>query len=148
LTRRFEGHRDGVWHVTADAARNICASASADQTARIWSLNSGACLYTYVGHTGSVNCVAFAPQSESPSGEMTVATASGDESAHIWKVAIGSQAVLSSDDDDDDKGAAESGAGESDAAPPPSTAEGVRVKNTLMRLTGHTGVVIGCEWLA
>ncbi|RCN51548.1 WD domain, G-beta repeat protein [Ancylostoma caninum] len=148
LTRRFEGHRDGVWHVTADATRNICASASADQTARIWSLNSGACLYTYVGHTGSVNCVAFAPQSESPTGEMTVATASGDESAHIWKVAIGSQAVLSSDDDDDDKGAAESGAGESDAAPPPSTAEGVRVKNTLMRLTGHTGVVIGCEWLA
>ncbi|EYC25759.1 hypothetical protein Y032_0011g1370 [Ancylostoma ceylanicum] len=148
LTRRLEGHRDGVWHVTADATRNICASASADQTARIWSLNSGACLYTYVGHTGSVNCVAFAPQSDSPSGEMTVATASGDESAHIWKVAIGSQAVLSSDDDDDDKGAPESGAGESDAAPPPSTAEGVRVKNTLMRLTGHTGVVIGCEWLA
>ncbi|KAK6739746.1 hypothetical protein RB195_008315 [Necator americanus] len=148
LTRRFDGHRDGVWHVTADATRSICASASADQTARIWSLNTGACLYTYIGHTGSVNCVAFAPQPESSSGELTVATASGDESAHIWKVSIGSQMVLSSDDDEDDKAGPDSGAGESDAAPPQSTTEGARVKTALMRLTGHTGVVIGCDWLA
>ncbi|VDM71298.1 unnamed protein product [Strongylus vulgaris] len=29
LTRRFDGHRDGVWHVTADTMRSICGSASA-----------------------------------------------------------------------------------------------------------------------
>ncbi|KAK5964851.1 WD repeat-containing protein 37 [Trichostrongylus colubriformis] len=148
LTRRFEGHRDGVWHVTADATRSICASASADQTARIWSLNSGACLYTYTGHSGSVNCVAFAPLPESQSGgELTVATSSGDESAHIWKVTLGQHAVLSSDDDEDEKAPVDSGGGEGDTAPP-SSSEGHRVKNALMRLTGHTGVVIGCDWLA
>uniref|UniRef100_A0A158QL70 WD repeat-containing protein 37 n=1 Tax=Haemonchus placei TaxID=6290 RepID=A0A158QL70_HAEPC len=148
LTRRFEGHRDGVWHVTADAARSICASASADQTARIWSLNSGACLYTYTGHSGSVNCVAFAPSPESQSGgELTVATASGDESAHIWRVTIGQHAVLSSDDEEDEKAPVDSGGGDGDTAQS-SNVEGARVKNTLMRLTGHTGVVIGCDWLA
>ncbi|VDM72912.1 unnamed protein product [Strongylus vulgaris] len=120
----------------------------ADQTAKIWSLNSGACLYTYTGHSGSVNCVAFAPQSENLTADVTVATASGDESAHIWKVTIGSQLVLSSDDDDEDKAAAESGPGESEAALHQSSTDGIRVKNTLMRLTGHTGVVIGCDWLA
>ncbi|KAK6051464.1 WD domain, G-beta repeat protein [Cooperia oncophora] len=154
LTRRFEGHRDGVWHVTADATRSICASASAGKvlyevrsTARIWSLNSGACLYAYTGHSGSVNCVAFAPLPESQSGgELTIATASGDESAHIWKVTIGQHAVLSSDDDEDEKAPVDSAGGEGDTAPPSST-EGARVKNALMRLTGHTGVVIGCDWL-
>ncbi|PIO65179.1 WD domain, G-beta repeat protein [Teladorsagia circumcincta] len=118
-----------------------------DQTARIWSLNSGACLYTYTGHSGSVNCVAFAPMPESQSGgELTVATASGDESAHIWKVTIGQHAVMSSDDDEDEKAPVDSAGGEGDTAPP-SSVEGARVKNALMRLTGHTGVVIGCDWL-
>ncbi|VDK45418.1 unnamed protein product, partial [Cylicostephanus goldi] len=78
--------------------------------------------------------------------DVTVATASGDESAHIWKVTIGSQTVLSSDDDDEDK-AADSGPCESETTQQQSS-EGIRIKSPLMRLTGHTGVVIGCDWLA
>ncbi|VDM52047.1 unnamed protein product [Angiostrongylus costaricensis] len=145
-TRRFDGHRDGVWHVTADSLRNICASASADQTARVWSMNSGACLYTYVGHSGSVNCITFAPQSDTQCGEHMLATASGDESAHIWKVAICSQTLLSSDDDEEEKAIVDGGGLDSETMQP--NVEGTRIKNAMMRLTGHTGVVIGCDWLA
>lgn len=93
--------------------------------------------------------MAFAPLPDSQTGgELTVATASGDESAHIWKVAIGPQAVLSSDDDDDDKAPVESTGTECESSAPTSNVEGARVKSALMRLTGHTGVVIGCDWLA
>ena len=35
----------------------VLATASADQTARVWGLHSGACLLQYHGHQGSVNSV-------------------------------------------------------------------------------------------
>ncbi|KJH48673.1 WD domain, G-beta repeat protein [Dictyocaulus viviparus] len=164
LVRRFDGHRDGVWHVTTDSARNICASASAvndrlylfmlferrdlhlpDQTARVWWINSGACLYTYTGHTGSVNCVSFAPQAEAQS-DLTIATASGDQSAHIWKVPACMQVLLTSDDDEEDRALVDSGGPDCDVMQ--SNVEGIKIKNALVRLTGHTSVVIGCDWLA
>ncbi|KAE9420221.1 hypothetical protein Angca_009492, partial [Angiostrongylus cantonensis] len=118
----------------------------ADQTARVWSMNSGACLYTYVGHSGSVNCITFAPQSDTQCGEHMLATASGDESAHIWKVTICSQILLSSDDDEEEKAIVDCGGLDSETMQP--NAEGTKIKNAMMRLTGHTGVVIGCDWLA
>lgn len=55
----------------------------ADQTCLLWSLDSGSCIAQYAGHTGSVNGVAFAPSATDT--ELTLATASGDRTAHIWK---------------------------------------------------------------
>ena len=93
LSRLLEGHKDGVWHVAADSTRHVCASASADQTARVWSLESGTCLATYLGHTGSVNCVAISTncavdttEGSGTAAGLLLATASGDESAHVWRV--------------------------------------------------------------
>ena len=39
----------------------LIGTASADKTARIWGVDSGRCLTAYVGHTGSVNSIAFHP---------------------------------------------------------------------------------------
>uniref|UniRef100_A0A0K0D2X4 LAM_G_DOMAIN domain-containing protein n=1 Tax=Angiostrongylus cantonensis TaxID=6313 RepID=A0A0K0D2X4_ANGCA len=39
-TRRFDGHRDGVWHVTVNSLRNICASASAGRVFLVKSISA------------------------------------------------------------------------------------------------------------
>ncbi|CAI5443988.1 unnamed protein product [Caenorhabditis angaria] len=126
LIRQFEGHRDGIWHVAADLARNICATASADQTCKIWSLDSnGTCLATYLGHFGSVNCVVFQENQE------LVASASGDESTHIWKYS----------------GATNSGDGNSEGEDEDVENAGQKIRSPILRLTGHRGPVSCCEWL-
>ena len=42
----------------------VLATASADQTARVWGLHSGACLLQYHGHQGSVNSVRWVGEGE------------------------------------------------------------------------------------
>ncbi|PAV83984.1 hypothetical protein WR25_21859 [Diploscapter pachys] len=146
MSRPFEGHRDGVWHVTADTQRGVIASSSADQTARIWSLDSGNCICTYYGHSGSVNCVSFRPV-ESSNHEILLATASGDESTHIWKTSSGTsvsntvqqQQTTSSNEDEDEKENLET---EVD-----KTIDDTKIKSPLLKLTGHTAPVVGCDWL-
>ncbi|CAI4227880.1 unnamed protein product [Auanema sp. JU1783] len=137
LSRRIDAHKDGVWHVACDSTRGICGTASADQTSSIWSLENGKCLGTYVGHSGSVNCVAFSPNTDNSNNETTVVTASGDESAHIWKASL-NHFNASSDDEGDER--------ENDIDFD-QKAEGSKIKTPLIRLTGHTGAVVGCEWL-
>lgn len=53
-----------------------------DYTAKIWCIETGKILLQYYGHKGSVNSIRFHPCSD------LVLTASGDQGAHIWKVAI------------------------------------------------------------
>ncbi|VDM40876.1 unnamed protein product [Toxocara canis] len=118
--RNFSGHRDGVWHIaTSRGAQPVLASASADQTCLLWSLDSGCCLAQYSGHSGSVNAVAFSPSSTDPT-DLTIATASGDHTAHLWKASVSESEM--------------------------STVASIR--QPLRRLTGHTGVVIAVDWIA
>lgn len=69
------GHRDWISAaaVTPDGKRAL--SASANQTLKLWDLNSGAELRTLVAHTGSVNAVAITPDGRraiSASGDHTL----------------------------------------------------------------------------
>ncbi len=78
---------------------------SADQSARLWCLETGACLVQYRGHSGSVNCVAISPRGVNDSNDLTVATASGDQvrvchtfacrvqTSHIWRASLSHCAI-------------------------------------------------------
>lgn len=53
----------------------------------MWSLDSGSCIAQYFGHSGSVNGVSFSP-AFIDSSDALMATASGDQTTHIWKANI------------------------------------------------------------
>ena len=61
----------------------LLATASGDETARLWDPATGQPLRTLTGHTGAVTGVAF-----SPDGRL-LATASDDETARLWDPATG-----------------------------------------------------------
>lgn len=101
-TRNFTGHTDAVWDVASVSVSNVklIASASADQTAKIWNADNGQCLLNYTGHNGSVNSIALS--SDKTTDEILVLTASGDKTVHLWKsshLTSGSQPNASSEDD-------------------------------------------------
>ncbi|RUS73904.1 hypothetical protein EGW08_018340, partial [Elysia chlorotica] len=89
LVRHYRGHRDGVWEVSVSrlqhAGGQVIATASADHSGRVYSIESGACLLQYLGHRGSVNSVRFHPSQD------LVLSASGDGTAHIWRAQMSSQ---------------------------------------------------------
>src|SRR5271156_1170645 len=74
----LEGHSSMVISVafSHDSAR--LASASGDQTVKIWDASSGECLQTLKGHSGSVSSVAFSHDSA------RLASASDDKTVKIW----------------------------------------------------------------
>jgi len=61
----------------------LLVSASTDQTLKLWDVNTGQCLKTYYGHTGSVRCVTFRP------GGHEFASASDDQTLRVWDVETG-----------------------------------------------------------
>ncbi|VDN04976.1 unnamed protein product [Thelazia callipaeda] len=146
--RSFIGHRDGIWHVTTNQAGHpILASASADQTCLLWSLETGCCLTQYAGHVGSVNGVAFGPATLD-SNELLLATASGDRTVHIWKAVVTGNIqmpVLSSEDDElAEKEQLMNGVIDVQGSGELHTSNVVR--QPVQRLTGHIGPVLAVEW--
>uniref|UniRef100_A0A5S6QK36 WD repeat-containing protein 37 n=1 Tax=Trichuris muris TaxID=70415 RepID=A0A5S6QK36_TRIMR len=150
FVRAFKGHRDGVWHVDAAATGVIC-STSADQTARIWCAETGACFAQYLGHEGSVNCARFAPTTVGGGHEILVLSASGDQSAHVWKAPtafVGSQTgsghqsnfiLPHSSEDEKFSDKEENVLDENDNY--------VIIRTPQLRLTGHTAPVVAADWL-
>ena len=63
---------------------NILASCSRDKTIKIWDIESGSCLSTLAGHTGSVTQVEFIDAD-------TVVSSSNDGTTRAWDVATGTQ---------------------------------------------------------
>uniref|UniRef100_A0A8R1Y2E5 WD repeat-containing protein 37 n=1 Tax=Onchocerca volvulus TaxID=6282 RepID=A0A8R1Y2E5_ONCVO len=147
--RSFMGHRDGIWHVTVSrGTQPILASASADQTCLLWSLEAGSCLAQYTGHVGSVNGVAFGP-STTDSTEFMLATASGDRTAHIWKIIVPGNTqppVLSSEDDE--LAEKEQTNGENEMQGGGEVHASNIVRQPLRRLTGHANAVMAVEWFS
>ena len=78
LARTLAGHTNAVIGVTFSADGRLLATASSDETARLWDPATGEHLRTLVGHTNEVSGVAF-----SPDGRL-LATASRDKTAGLW----------------------------------------------------------------
>ncbi|KAL3076904.1 hypothetical protein niasHT_039684 [Heterodera trifolii] len=95
VVQSFKGHSDGVWHISTAQVGNsahVIASASADQTSKIWFADHGSHpLVSYSGHKGSINSVAIRSEisrvfSAIYGKHLTLLTCGGDRSAHIWNV--------------------------------------------------------------
>lgn len=140
LVRDFTGcHSDGVWEVTASQRQPLIATASADHSACIWSIETGRCLLKYEGHGGSVNSIRFHPSKD------MILTASGDTTAHIWLGAVNWESIAarrghSSEEelDDDDE--------------PHAIEERERIETLRTPLqefsNGHTQVVVAADWIS
>lgn len=77
------GHRSSVRSIAYSPNGSIIATASYDNTVRIWDANTGAFLQSLTGHTSDIRCVTFSPDGS------RIATASLDSTAKIWDVNMG-----------------------------------------------------------
>jgi len=132
----YRGHRDGIWDVSVSSCSYpVLGTASADRTARVWSMDRAKCLMRYTGHQGSVNSVQFHP------GQDLVITGSGDGTAHVWSRGGAVQARMQSSEEEaessDDGLEMTGGNGESMAQ-----------SQAMVVLAGHQGVVVSADWLA
>ncbi len=83
LRRTLTGHTATIWELAHSPDGTLLATASDDQTARLWDAATGAHIRTLTGHTSGVGAVAF-----SPDGTL-LATASYDTTARLWDPATG-----------------------------------------------------------
>ncbi|KAF2176924.1 WD40 repeat-like protein [Zopfia rhizophila CBS 207.26] len=79
----LEGHSSRVRSVTFSHDSARLASASSDQTVKIWDVSSGGCLQTLEGHSSEVTSVAFSHDSA------RLASASCDKMVKIWNASSG-----------------------------------------------------------
>ena len=76
---RLEGHSEVVWDVSFSPDGNIIASASVDESIKLWT-PKGKLLNTLKGHKKSLTAVSFSPDGQ------TIASASQDKTVKLWKL--------------------------------------------------------------
>ncbi|CAD5214686.1 unnamed protein product [Bursaphelenchus okinawaensis] len=147
FVRSFEGHQDAVLSLATATynGHSVVASASADQSARIFCPDTGACLFQYDGHNGAVNSISLMPDT-STNDQFFVLTASGDRTIHLWKTASLSEANVppnNSSEDDLDATSEKLNENEEERFGPAS----VVIRQPIRVFSGHSDVVVGAEFL-
>ena len=79
----FERHTGPVVSVVFSPEGDTLASASTDNTIRLWDVSSGTLKKTLTGHTGGIYEIVFSPQGN------ILASASSDTSVRLWDVVTG-----------------------------------------------------------
>ncbi len=79
------GHVNWVRAVSFSPDGKLLATASGDNTVKLWDASTGKEIKTLTGHTNSVNGVSF-----SPDGKL-LATASGDNTVKLWDASTGKE---------------------------------------------------------
>jgi WD40 repeat protein len=79
----LEGHTDGIRGLAFSADGRLLASASQDNTLKLWVMDSGKERLTFTGHTARLYSVAFSPDGK------TLASGSMDKTIKLWDVAGG-----------------------------------------------------------
>ena len=74
----MEGHSDWVYSVAFSPDGQYLASASRDNTVKLWHVKSGECTRTMEGHSYWVSSVAFSPDGQ------YLASCSADKTVKIW----------------------------------------------------------------
>ncbi|CAK6952010.1 WD repeat-containing protein 37-like [Scomber scombrus] len=143
LLKEYVGHRDGIWDLSVTRTQPVVlGTASADHSALLWSIETGKCLLRYAGHAGSVNSIKFHPT------EQMALTASGDQTAHIWRYMVQLPAPQPPPDVsalcDEDQDSSDREEGEVDGEGP---CEVPTVRLATATLKSHQGVVIAADWL-
>ncbi|XP_062335370.1 WD repeat-containing protein 37-like [Osmerus eperlanus] len=143
LLKEYVGHRDGIWDLAITRIPPVVlGTASADHSALLWSIETGKCLLRYAGHAGSVNSIKFHPT------EQMALTASGDQTAHIWRYMVQLPPVSQPPADisvpcEDDLELSDREEGETDEGP----FEVPTIRVATATLKSHQGVVIAADWL-
>ena len=81
LLHRLEGHKLAVLDLAFSPGGELLAKASADRSARLWDMRSGAAVATLTGHSAEVDSLAFSHDGK------YLATASYDLTVKVWDVA-------------------------------------------------------------
>jgi WD40 repeat protein len=87
--RILAGHSDRVRNIALSPDGRRIASASGDNTAKIWDTATGENLLTLIGHEGFVEAVKFSPDGHH------VATSSRDKTVKFWNIEGHTTAVMS-----------------------------------------------------
>jgi GTPase SAR1 family protein len=83
LERELEGHKGWIHGLTVSPDSTWAASASKDNTVKLWNLADSRCRVTLEGHTGRVNCVAITPDGR------RVVSGGDDHTIWLWDAADG-----------------------------------------------------------
>lgn len=76
----FTGHNKRVYYVDISPDGNYLASASKDETVKVWNISTGRSIKTLKGHTNDVNSVCFSPDSK------YLVSCSDDQTVNIWDI--------------------------------------------------------------
>ncbi|OKH39530.1 hypothetical protein FACHB389_07850 [Nostoc calcicola FACHB-389] len=84
---RLEGHSNSVYSVAFSPDGKTIASASADNTVKLWNAATGKEIITLKGHSNYVYSVAFSPDGK------TIASAGADNTVKLWNAATGKEII-------------------------------------------------------
>ncbi len=83
----LEGHKGGINQVNFSPNGKLAVTASLDQTARVWDVDTGKSIHTLKGHKGQVYSARFSKDGKK------IITGSSDDTARIWSVKTGKEII-------------------------------------------------------